>query len=1302
MENQITQAPEASSIKKAIIALTALLVVGGAVTAVYLNMGTGQGDPNEPPPSLSVAGGGLKGSFADESTQGFLQYTTEDATKFENEKSALASKWGAAGTVKAGVNFYTINTDGLTMADLVKNYNPKQDGNRALFVIYSAGQYMNGTTPLVKGFHTYPAGPFGAATNEIKKEDLSKINLPRNSGVIIISRSQTENNGILDASVAPAGKITGSLLPDNKKGWVLVSGNGKLADLLGADKSRVVSAWGLKNATDFEKVDLNTYEFSTYHIAWVNLAEKSSVTDTPASTLPTITKIEPATAEQGQKAVPFTITGTNLAGATVSFTPSTDFKNIIGLNVDPTNTMVKFLADIDESAKPDEFKEIKLTTSAGSVTDKTKFKVTAKAAKPVLKEISVTEGVIDTLINIVITGDNIANINNLKIGNVTAQTVFTDVTGGKKEAVFTLLDTVPVGSQDLVVVNPAGTSNALKFNVKPSTTSMVGKDVLVQYSPDDKKTFSDQWFEAKVTRVTPTSFLGIKLNTYDITYKYPIKRNTSNNQYYALTSGPGALVTNLAGNQVAVPADSAYLDTGKDFLVIVKQPDEKFGLSAKFNGKNTNGLYSITYNGQTSAKEKAISNIYKPLSVVKIPVETVSTPAGTITDKGSDTTPPAKFTFVSPTPDGKQSFDLDDTKKNGFLFTATDPNTKSHLKAENGKFYMSYAWELKKGNNVVWESGWVNAFPSNPEGKTCVINVTNPEGNRVDIWSCPSAVIPAEKLKDITAGTYTLTGWLGDGKDSPEPTSVTFKIEGAAATSTTTSFDALGRANDFGWYKAKATLKTVDNKATYDVIYSDDSGNKDLGVGPERVVDFSKHPPIGELVVGQKVIIEDPKTSNSYWDATVKSLNSPFWPSPATTVTVTYGDKAAEATLDISKIWITLAGKTMAGSDFPPLNENSGATPSQEIIKAIQDKIDIKVTPYAINATTGNAMLRYTVDASKVDVEKIKTYGENGYFVKVKTYVDNVQVQPKFSTSSVNNSSYYEEVSNMLFSNEILPDEIAIYFDNSKNKTCAYWAKKGKTCAGMEPVVLPASPAVGNSAYNNDKSHLWFDAKNLNNYQVRFDFYRDGSDKPVASYDRAFNLKADLSVTALTPATKDSSETNEFKTFYCNVNYQYTCEYPTTAYNNMLTLGKPSQPDYFIAAKQGYQGIKLMNKVTDNNYGIILDPSKYALKIYGKYAGDTGLYELMKIDGDKLNKYSSNKEANGYVLNANKIACGTAPLCGSDPKTNANAVLPIPGPGGTNYLFIPRDEMKVKNGVYGDITKVELVSGDKVISTFSK
>lgn len=377
MENQITQtAPESSPFKKAILTLAALLVVGGVGATMYLNMGASpaKGDPNEPPPSLSTAGG-LKGAFV-ESSQGFLEYEDADLAEFAKIKLDLSTRYGTPGAVKENgtINYMTVNADNLTMADFVKNNDPMVKGNRALFIVYSAGQ-----GGLSKGFHTYPAGPFGTATTETKKDDLSKIKLARNSGVIMISRVKGENYGVLDPSVAPtSSSFPSPLLLDNESGWILVSGNGKLADLIGTSKDRVISAWGLKDPVTFEKVDMNTYAFSTYHVAWLNLLPKSTATDTVA---PKITSVAPKFATQGDKDVSIALYGSDLVGGKVEFNPAADFVNFKNQTTMETQGKVvgiKFLADISDTATPG-LKEIKVTTTNGSVVDKS-FEVKAKPA----------------------------------------------------------------------------------------------------------------------------------------------------------------------------------------------------------------------------------------------------------------------------------------------------------------------------------------------------------------------------------------------------------------------------------------------------------------------------------------------------------------------------------------------------------------------------------------------------------------------------------------------------------------------------------------------------------------------------------------------------------------------------------------------------------------------------------------------------------------------------------------------------------------------------------------------------------
>ncbi len=376
MENQnITSVDTPNPFKKAMLALVALLVVGGVGATIYLNTGASpaKGDPNEPPPSLSAAGG-LKGTFI-ESSQGFLEYEDADLTEFAKIKSDLSTRYGTPGAVKENgtINYMTVNADNLTMADFVKNNNPMVKGNRALFIVYSAGQ-----GGLSKGFHTYPAGPFGTATTEIRKDDFSKIKLVKNSGVIMISRVKGENYGVLDPSVAPtSSSFPSPLLLDNESGWILVSGNGKLADLIGTNKDRVISAWGLKDPVTFEKVDMNTYAFSAYHVAWLNLLPKSAIADsTPTATAPKISTVAPASIAEGEVGTLVAVTGTDLKNVNkVEFKEADVSVNPATLTV--TDTKITF--KVSSASQSVGMKTLTLTASDGSsVTSNDKFQVIKK------------------------------------------------------------------------------------------------------------------------------------------------------------------------------------------------------------------------------------------------------------------------------------------------------------------------------------------------------------------------------------------------------------------------------------------------------------------------------------------------------------------------------------------------------------------------------------------------------------------------------------------------------------------------------------------------------------------------------------------------------------------------------------------------------------------------------------------------------------------------------------------------------------------------------------------------------------
>ena len=493
--------------KKVILALAALLVVGGVGAGVYLNMGPApsQGDPNEPPPSLSAAGG-LKGSFV-ESLQGFLQYNAQDVTDFAKVKPGLATKFGTPAFIRgnAMINYMSVGADNYTMADFVNNNSPVVDGNRALFLVYSAGQGN-----LSKGFHTYPAGPFGTLTTEIKKEDLSKITLARNSGVIMISRANGENYGVLSANTAPtSAAFPTPLLPDDKSGWVLVAGNGKLSDLLGASKDRVISTWALKDignsenntAKDFEKVDMNTYAFSAYHLAWVNLLPKSAVVDpTPTAVAPKIATVSPGSITEGEVGTLIAVTGTDLKNvnkvefkeADVSVNPAT---------VTVTDTKITF--KVSSASQSVGMKTLTLTAKDGSsVTSKDKFQVVSKTKITSVSPTSLMQGQKSAVITI--NGTNLTSAtvqlapdtNFSFIGNPT-----TNATGTATNLTVDVADAAVKGAVAITVTTPNGsvTDSTLMIVEKGSTNPVITKV---------EPSFGTQGDNAKEITITGTNLLG--------------------------------------------------------------------------------------------------------------------------------------------------------------------------------------------------------------------------------------------------------------------------------------------------------------------------------------------------------------------------------------------------------------------------------------------------------------------------------------------------------------------------------------------------------------------------------------------------------------------------------------------------------------------------------------------------------------------------------------------------------------------------------------------------------------------------
>jgi len=1196
--------PEAGApnpLKKAIMALAAILVVGGVGAGVYLNMGPApaKGDPNEPPPSLTAAGG-LKGSFV-ETQQGFLQYEAKDLVAFDAIKSSLASKFGAPGKVKgnAAINYMTVNADGMTMADFVNNYNPKADGNRALFLIYSAGQGS-----LSKGFHTYPAGPFGSATTEIKKDDLAKISLARNSGVIMIAKVDSESNGVLDPSVAPtSSSFPTPLLPDDKSGWVLVSGNGKLADLIGTNKDRVISAWALKDPTTFEKVDMNTYAFSTYHVAWLNLLPKSAVTNpTQTAVAPKITSVTPVTAVQGQKAVAFTVVGSDLGGAQLAFNPAADFQNVTGVTVDTTGTSLKFVADIADGATAD-LKEIKVTTANGSVTDKS-FKVTAKA-----------------------------------------------------------------------VVNP-----------------LVGQTVLAHYNfPGTLATV--QWFEAKITAVTN--------NRYSYTFVNKIVSSLDGKAFdIDPTVTPGASVVDDFETNIAVLADAPYLEGEKDLFVIVKYKTSGGYWNARLNGKNADGTYAITYLNDKNTDTVPLSKVYKPLGAkVHLEAETVANKAGapTITSmslrsgvsgelvefdiNGTNLDKVTTLSLGGLEVGGAPLSNLTATKAHAkFIINTSIPVGPQDLVVTNPSGSAKATFTVKENMVFVITPGLGNTFnlllaptikslsvKEGVRGELVKIDITGTNLSNVGMLSIggiDASVTPVSQ----TATTAHYEFWLNVNTPLGDQNLVvtnpfgsakaTFTVKAPADTSAGLKVGSkvLALWNNHGkiaspnrWYTAdiaKISNAVVfgTNITTYDVNYTDGSGDKDTFLTADKIVDLAK--PIDttkDLKAGQIVVAKDPAKSGEWYNALVLGDGAA---NPWTLMLI--NDKSTMLdTVDVKNTYLTLAGYAEIGNFLGDIGGATTTTGSTSTLSAVDKDLENLgvILDKTYDSTTGNLYHSFKVSTEKLSDPAL--YGTNGKTIKVKIAVDGKEVTP---------------TSNGMSSGTVA-DELKLY-DNGFFQTTAgkripgiYWGFEVKAVNMVSSAIkIPVKPIV---FYANGTPKPYDDSF----------MSIPGTDKSVHTFKFTFtDIETKATVKEYTVTSQIGNPHLRIEpVFGDKVGFGYS--YCNAGCGNQVYTS-PAGNDSIATA---YQVVKIYNDALNNPAdpdGIIPAnmATDYVIQLDGDYATTAGKVvptadALLKISGGDIVKYGVSTF--DYTL-----------------KTQVPAPTNFPAPGKSITLYIPTTAM-TKNVDYG-------------------
>ncbi len=202
-------------------------------------------------------------------------------------------------------------------------------------------------------------------------------------------------------------------------------------------------------------------------------------------------------------------------------------------------------------------------------------------------------------------------------------------------------------------------------------------------------------------------------------------------------------------------------------------------------------------------------------------------------DKGADTSAPSQISFSFPT--NAENLDLIKVRTNGLSFTATDPNTASHSKDANGKFYKNYKWELKNASGKsLWSTGWAYDASRIIVPTSCITEFVGLAGKYM---TCPNGTIPASFFNNIGAGNYTLIGTVGDGQIGTS-TEVNFTIGGDStaqsapmASNIPTSHQAIINTFKTGlsWELKQTGIMAINGSYTYVYrIYLNDAGKKAL------------------------------------------------------------------------------------------------------------------------------------------------------------------------------------------------------------------------------------------------------------------------------------------------------------------------------------------------------------------------------------------------------------------------------------------------------------------------------------------
>lgn len=892
--------PPSSSKKMIMIIVGALVVLGLAYLGYTSMMGsTVTQEPakitSEAPPSLKMATTGLKGSFTEtDPTYGFMAFNADDVKNFK-----IPTNTGYA-DLEAGVNYvYTLRP--MTWKEAASQYiDPAADKafmaffdpSIGKFKVYPRGPFADTVTMTEPAFstETIPAGRGGIIISRGKSKAYNFANgktkalatgvtavdpklegwvlLPATSTkikdfvstlngmdqVIYVQKSQTEFEKVSNKDTQE--------LKDYFLLWVYLQKPSGVNDG-GGVKPPVFNVTGFTPGTITlnAPTDLTTVQSLSATLTGDNLDtisvitsnDLSITTNTIVATAKSVTyniAVKPAATAGDKVFVAKSKDGTTLGSfkitAALPAAPSdTTPKNIVflpktltlqsgvpqlqqiagtltGENLDTVGTITSDDPNITAIVEKAESKLVTFQIYVGSkatkgnkaftINGKDKKAITAfiipaslagedAVAKPVITKVDpsfLTQGDVEK--EITITG--------------------TDLLGAG-------ITSVDVGMK--LISQVAATTDTLKFTVSVDATAPVGKDKKITVT--------------RIGNATPAVYSTFEIKASAI----PVVDTVS----------PAFLYTGKSYDQVLILQGKNLTDAVVTFddpgIVIDEKPTSDIAgkIAIDVKGQQTDATISLY------VKVGPAATLGKKTITIKTNTGTVTkniliTSVGPKDPKNNALPKPMVLTNIGGAENGTNAIALNsaDLKAKGLSFTTTDPNTDSALSDKtSGAYYMKYNFSL--GQMVagvaelkpVW-STIKNGLPS-PQGMKDA-DCTHALGTEVDgmSWTCPSGVIPAAALANISAGKYILSGQVCDNIASctsmmggiftvdapkaavvlPVPANLTTdaKAPGMAPNTLTWSAPVSPTAGETASYALKIVKKNIEDTAAFDVAAETD------------------------------------------------------------------------------------------------------------------------------------------------------------------------------------------------------------------------------------------------------------------------------------------------------------------------------------------------------------------------------------------------------------------------------------------------------------------------------------------------